>query len=148
MTKPWVWAPKTEAKTTSSTRIFIVEDHDNFRSLLRISINLQPGMETCGTARSGAKALKRIPEAAPDLVLIDFSLPEMTGLELLDEMRARWPGIRCIILSGHSEKEHVRAAINRGANGYIRKASPKNILAAIEESLHTDQFISPDNLGW
>lgn len=132
----------------SPTRIFVVEDHKNFRNLLCISIDMKAGMEACGSAASGQEALQIIPDVNPDLVLIDLSMPKMSGLELLDKIREQWPDLKCLILSGHAEASYVKKAKQHGANGYILKARPREILDAIAGSEGKEAFVRPQNIQW
>jgi len=89
-----------------------------------------------------------IEDLNPDLILVDLSMPVMSGLDFLDEMRQDWPDMKCLILSGHAEEGYIKAAEEHGANGYILKAKPRAIMEAIERSLTENHFICPDNLTW
>ena len=89
-----------------------------------------PGLEVCGAAASAEEALDRLPAAA-DLVLVDVSLPGMSGIELVAEVVARWPSLRCLMLSGHTEVAYVERALGGGAKGYVKKGDTAALVEAI-----------------
>ena len=78
-------------------------------------------LEICGEAGSAAEGLAKIPELQPDLVVIDLTLPDKTGLELLKDIQAMHPGTRCLVLSMHDEGVYGERALRAGARGYLMK---------------------------
>jgi DNA-binding NarL/FixJ family response regulator len=102
-------------------RIFIVEDHLVMRRALRAALDGEDGLLICGEAASAEAALEEIEGAAPDVVLIDVSLPGMSGLELTGVLRERHPQLTCLILSGHRERTYMLKALRLGARGYLLK---------------------------
>ncbi|CAN5656796.1 hypothetical protein BH10CHL1_BH10CHL1_47510 [soil metagenome] len=86
-----------------SYKLFIVEDHPVIRSAYIRLLQRQTDFEVCGEAESGIQALDLIPTAAPDLVLVDISLPGMNGIELLNRLRADYPELMTLVISGHEE---------------------------------------------
>lgn len=125
-----------------ATQIYIVEDHTLMRRLTCEAIEKMPGFSVCGTAGSAEEALDAIDGAEVDLVLIDVSLPQMSGLELLEVLLDRWPTLRCLIFSGHKEPTYVRQALSAGARGYLLKGNPYEIRMAIDEVLAGNRFLS------
>ena len=124
------------------TRLFIVEDHAVMRQSLRAFIKRQAGIELCGEAASAEAALQEIETARPDLVLIDLSLPGMSGLELLTLIRQRHPELYCVILSGHGERNHVDHAMMSGARGYILKGDTDELANALQQVIHGEIYLS------
>lgn len=114
-------------------KIFIVEDHPMMRETLGDLIKHEPDLEVCGSVATGEAAFQQLAEVAIDLVLIDLSLPEMTGIELVQALHSKQPLLRCMVLSGHHEVNYVREAFEAGAQGYVLKGNPADILEAIHE---------------
>lgn len=92
------------------------------RQTLHTALATQADMNVCGEAATGEAALDAVTAAVPDLVLIDVSLPEMNGFELVARLHERNPGLACVMLSGHREQHHVRRTLAAGARGYIGSA--------------------------
>lgn len=104
-----------------SHRVFIVEDDALIRQGYALLFELEDDLEICGEAENGAEALERLPGSEAEAVVVDLTLPGMTGLELVGEITSRWPEIPVLVLSGRSEEEcgdQVRAA---GAVGFLDK---------------------------
>lgn len=124
-------------------KIYVVEDHARMRELLGDWIGVLPGMAVCGAADSAETALEELPKLGAELVLVDMSLPRMSGIELVATLRAQWPDVRCLIMSGHSEPGYVERALAAGAQGYVLKGKPSEIEPAIRAVLAGQRFISP-----
>ena len=105
------------------TRIYLVEDHPIMRDALCMMLEMEADMEVCGEAETAEAALGAIAAAAPDVVLVDVSLPGMSGIELVPLLLQREPAFRCLMLSGHREKQYVEQALAAGAQGYVVKSS-------------------------
>lgn len=124
------------------TRIFVVEDHSFMLAMLREFIDQEADLEVCDTAESGEAALERLVQVTPDLVLIDLSLPGISGLELLTSLRQRYPALPCAILSGHGERHYAEQAMTAGAQGYILKGNPDELPPAIRQMIRGDRYLS------
>ncbi len=83
-------------------RIFVVEDYSLLQRQYGVLLGLEPDMQVCGTASSGAQALAQIPAAAPDLVILDLSLPDMDGFELLKKLRELCSNLPVLVVSGYA----------------------------------------------
>jgi DNA-binding NarL/FixJ family response regulator len=105
------------------TKVFIIDDHDILRESIRGLLEWESDLEVCGEAASSGPALDFLKSMTPDLVLLDVSLPGMSGIELVKVLHERYPGLPVAMLSGHSEKSHIKAAMDAGARGYIFKTS-------------------------
>lgn len=127
----------------SPLSIMVVEDHACFRELLSLLIDRTPGMKLCGTARNSLEALEMLPTASPDMVLIDISMPGLDGFCLMEKIQQYSDKIRCVILTGHSEREYTARAIACGAHGFIIKGTPSTILDGIKRVAAGEKFISP-----
>ncbi|MCG7602157.1 response regulator transcription factor [Halomonas sp. McH1-25] len=125
-------------------RVFVVEDHPLMRDMLTEFLALEEIFEVVGVVDSAEAALERFPDPLPDLVLIDMSLPGMSGIDLLRKLHERQPGLPCAMLSGHGEKHYVEQAFEAGASGYILKGEPDELPQAIQQILAGKPFISPE----
>jgi two-component system response regulator NreC len=132
-----------------SVRVFVVDDHGILRGGLRALINLQPEMEVVGEAASGPDAEIGIKESAPDVVLMDISMPGGGGLDAIAAVKRIRPKTRIVVLSFHDELGYVRAAGKAGAVGYVvKRAADTELLAAIravaEGRTFMDASIEPE----
>lgn len=117
-------------------RIFIVDDHPLMREGIRQWVGRTPGLEVCGEAESAVQAMAGIRRSAPDLVLVDISLPGRSGLELTKDLRARRPDLPVLVLSMHGEGLYAARALRAGARGYVMKRSGGDrVVSAIREVL-------------
>ncbi|MCH7228246.1 response regulator [Haloferula sp. A504] len=110
------------------TTVFIVDDHSLLRDGLIHLLEGEEGFEVCGQAGTGGEALAEIPKCRPDLVLLDMSLPDSNGLELLKDLLALCPEVRVLVLSVHDEALYAERVIRAGARGYVMKGAPKSQL--------------------
>ncbi|MBN2507516.1 MAG: response regulator transcription factor [Verrucomicrobia bacterium] len=98
----------------------------------------------CGQAESRSEALDVIQAAQPELVVIDLSLKASNGLDLVKDIRARWPGIRMLVVSMHDESLYAERVIRAGARGYITKQqATRDILTAIRTVLGGELYLNP-----
>lgn len=121
--------------------IFIVDDHPAIRGVLARAIQRQPDLTVCGEAGSVEEALTRIPQARPDLVLIDISLQgPQTGLQLVAQLNQEQPALQMIVVSGQEKAIFAQESLRLGAQGYVPKGSVKNLLKAIYTVLAGEIF--------
>lgn len=124
-----------------AVRVYIVEDHPIMRETLQDYLGLDPDLEICGMAGSAEAASEALDAAAPDVVVVDVSLPGRSGLELVEEVQERW-GTPCVILSGHGERTYVARAFACGARGYVLKGNPLELPVAIARVLEGEVHLS------
>ncbi len=110
-------------------RILVVDDDKAVRAALRV--NLRKGGYDVTVAESAQKALQALDERPQDLVLSDVSMPGMSGMELLPEIRERWPDVRVVIMTGRGSVQDAVAAMKSGADDYIIKPVSKDELLVI-----------------
>ena len=123
-------------------KIYIVEDHAIVREMLGMTVERMMGLSVCGTAASAEEALEQFEKAGADLVLVDMSLPGMSGSELIRAVSERWPGLRCLVLSAHAEAWYVEGALQAGARGYVLKGDPSELERAIRRVLGGEMYLS------
>lgn len=105
---------------TTSPKILIVDDNDLMRTLLR-GILRSEDYPTVSEARNGIVALDSIAKEKPDIVFLDVIMPEMDGIETLQNIKERYPDIAVIMITGNPSKENVEESIQSGASGFIVK---------------------------
>ncbi len=124
-----------------ATQVYVVEDHEIMREMIIEFVKRFPELEICGSTDSAETALEELPESV-DLVLIDTSLPGMSGIDLVAKLHDRHPALRCVMLSGHSEQTYVQRALHAGADGYILKGDPYELESAIQKIIDGERYIS------
>jgi DNA-binding NarL/FixJ family response regulator len=118
------------------SRVVVVDDHPIVRERLIELVNRQTGLVPCGEADDRSGALQIIRAQAPDLVIVDLTLKNSDGLELIKDIHARWPKLLILVLSMHDESVYAERAIRAGARGYVNKQEPTaRIVAAIRRVL-------------
>ena len=127
---------RTAAAAKARTRILLVDDHPLVRERLGEIINRESDLTVCGEAEDRHGAIAAIPAKHPDLVIVDLTLKNSDGLELIKDIRARWPKLRMLVVSMHDESLYAERVIRAGAMGYITKQeATRNILIAIRRVL-------------
>lgn len=115
-------------------RVAMVEDDTRVRESLALLINQAPGFECSQVFVNAEQALERIPEAVPDVVLMDINLPNLSGVECVRRLNKQIPGLNVIMLTVYDDSQLVFQALQAGANGYLlKRASPDEILDAIRD---------------
>jgi len=112
-----------------NTRVVIVDDHKMFRDGLRGLINAEPGMEVVGEAVDGREAIDVVRRLAPDVVVMDISMPGMNGIEAMRHLIKQSPRIRVVMLSMYASGPLVQSVLAAGAAGYVLKGSDFSELA-------------------
>ena len=131
------------SKPASRTRILLVDDHPLVRERLAEIINDEPDLTVCGEAEDRPEAIKTIQVTRPDIAIIDLTLKNSDGLELIKDIRSRWPGLRMLVVSMHDESLYAERVIRAGAMGYITKQdATRNILAAIRRILAGNIYVN------
>jgi len=125
--------------------IFIVDDHELVRQGLRQLVNGEIDMHICGEAADVQGALKMRKALTPDLVIVDLSLPDGNGLDLIKQLHSWHPKMHIIALSMHDDELYAERALNCGAQGYINKQdSAQKLLVGIREVMNNKIFIKPE----
>jgi len=140
----------TDKETASAKkRIFLVDDHTILREGLATLINQSADLLVCGEASTSEEALTKIPECKPDLVVVDLSLPDSGGLELLRLLKLRHPELQSLVLSMHDESVYAKRALRAGARGYIMKHEAiTEVQAAIRRILEGGLYLSRKVSDW
>ncbi len=132
-----------ETVTLSSPRVLLVDDNDLFRQGLRTLLEHER-VDVVGEARTGAEALAEIGSLQPDVVVMDLSMPGMSGVEAIRQMAAIAPLARVLVLTSSHEDADVVDAVMSGACGYLVKdSSIDDLLAGIRAAANGESLISP-----
>jgi two-component system nitrate/nitrite response regulator NarL len=126
-------------------RVLVADDHPVVRKGLHSCLSKQERLRIVGEATTGEEAVERALALAPDVVLMDISMPRMNGLVATQTLRQEAPQIKVLILSVHNNREYIFRIIQAGAHGYVSKeASPEELLHAIESVYTGETFFSPE----
>ena len=126
----------------STKSILIVDDHPLFRRGLKAVLEPNNQFEVVGEAQNGAEALEMVRKLDPDLVVVDISLPDQSGIELTREIRKLLPETRIMIVSMHSKIDYVAEAFQAGATGYVVKESAsESLLQGLEQVSKGDYYL-------
>lgn len=124
--------------------ILVVDDHSIVRHGLTLLLQREPDLAVCGEAGSYDEALAAAATLRPDIVLVDLTLKDRSGLDLIRELSARQPGVRCLVLSMHDEAEYADRALRAGARGYVMKEDADEVVVqAIRHVLNGEVYVSP-----
>ena len=124
-------------------RVYLVDDHPLVREGLGNLINQQTDLTVCGEAEDSAGAIGGIQTTQPDVVLVDISLKNESGLELVKTLKNQFPDLAVIVISMHDEALYAERALHAGARGYVMKReTTKNVLTAIRRVLGGDVYVS------
>jgi DNA-binding NarL/FixJ family response regulator len=128
---------------TAKLRILLVDDHPMVRERLAAAIHEQPDLVVCGEAEDRFTALELIESTAPHLAIVDLTLKQSHGLELIKDIRSRYPELAILVVSMHDELLHAERVIRAGARGYITKQEATDkIMVAIRRVLGGDVYMS------
>jgi DNA-binding NarL/FixJ family response regulator len=128
---------------TKPIRVLVADDHMIVRTGIRHVLESEPGFEVVGEAANGADALSLAAELLPDVVVLDISMPDVSGLELAAQLRDTG-GTRVLILSMHNNAEYVLESVRAGAHGYLLKdTAATELRTAIRAVCQGESYFSP-----
>ena len=126
-------------------RILLADDHNIMRRGLRLLLERQAGFEVVAEAADGREAAERAEATRPDIVVLDIAMPNMSGIEAAQRIRALLPQAAIVILSMHSDESYVLRALKAGAKGYLLKDSAESdLIEAIKAVSEGKAFFSPE----
>ena len=127
----------------SPKRILIVDDHPIMRLGLTRLVEAEPDLEVVHEAGTAREALAHLEKEKPDLVLVDMTLPDRSGLELIKDIRAAFEGVQCLAISMHDEELYAERVLRAGGRGYVMKEeAPDKLIQAIRRVMSGGVFLS------
>jgi DNA-binding NarL/FixJ family response regulator len=134
---------KPKASAPAKKRVFLVDDHPIVRERLAELIGQETDLEVCGEAEDAIAALKAIQAQRPDIAIVDITLKDTYGIELIKDLKDRCPSLPVLVLSMHDESLFGERAIRAGAKGYLNKQeATKKVISAIRTVLAGGMFVS------
>jgi DNA-binding NarL/FixJ family response regulator len=132
-------------RPSNAVRVVVVDDHPLFRRGLADAMRDEPGITVCAEADSVGTALTSIAAHRPDVAIIDLSLGDESGLDLVTTLAKTHPDVRVLVLSGHDERVHADRALKAGALGYIMKdKAASELAAAVRRVAAGKSYVSPE----
>ena len=126
------------------TRVLLVDDHPVMRQGMAAIINEEPDLVVCGEADGVRTAIAAATQTHPDVALVDLSVTDGDGLELIRDFKHRFPDLRTLVLSMFDETVYAERALRAGAGGYVMKAeAATTVMAAIRTVLKGHTYLSP-----
>jgi DNA-binding NarL/FixJ family response regulator len=124
------------------TRVLLADDHPVVRNGLRELLNSEPDFRVVGEVDDGAQAIERALADDVDLVILDVTMPRMTGLQAARELASRKPGLRILMLSMHENEQFLFEALRAGASGYVLKtAADRDLVNACRATMRGETFL-------
>ncbi len=132
-----------ETDSSSPKRVLIVDDHELVRMAVAQLIGQEPDLVTCGEAEDVSGALKAIAELNPDVAVVDISLKQSHGIELIKDIKIRWPHLPVLVLSMHDESFYAERVLRSGARGYVTKAEVSSkVIEGLRKVLDGEVYVS------
>jgi len=125
-------------------KVVIAEDHQLFREGLKALLAVNEDLEVVAEAQDGLEAIHCVRRVSPDLLLLDLSMPKLSGISVVNEVRAQFPDMKILVLTIHESDQYVLETFKAGVNGYcIKDASREELFMAIDSVMSGKMFISP-----
>jgi DNA-binding NarL/FixJ family response regulator len=125
-------------------RVVIAEDYTILREGIRSLLSSNPDFEIVGEAEDGLQAIQRVERLKPDLILMDLSMPRMSGMDAIREIKKHCPGTKVLVLTVHKAEEYILATLQAGADGYVLKdATQAELVMAVRNVLAGKPYLSP-----
>jgi two-component system, NarL family, response regulator NreC len=124
-------------------RVLVADDHAIIREGLRVMLGNQSDMEVLGAATNGREAIRMVDEYEPDVVVMDISMPELNGIEAIQQILPRHPHLMVIVLSIHETKPYIFRTLNAGAKGYlIKETAGLEVVDAVRAVYRGEPYLS------
>jgi two-component system NarL family response regulator len=123
--------------------VFLVDDHQMWRQLLRLQLDLESDLHVVGEAATGGEAVDAVAELAPDLILLDLDLGGRSGLSYVGALHEAAPSARILVLSGTDKVEDMVDAFRAGAIGFLSKQHPVEEFPSALRAVHAGQSLLP-----
>jgi two-component system response regulator NreC len=125
-------------------RLLLVDDHDVVRTGLRMLLEGQADIEIVGEADTGQKALEMAQQHQPDVIVMDITLPDISGIEVTRRLSSTHPDIAVVALTIHDDEQYFFEMLQAGASGYVpKRAAPEDLITAIRAAYADEVYIFP-----
>jgi DNA-binding NarL/FixJ family response regulator len=132
----------------SEVRVFLADDHAVVREGLKAMINTQSGITVVGEAADGLSACEQVAELRPDVVVMDVSMPGLTGSQATERLKQECPLVKVLALTVHEDKGYIRQLLAAGAAGYVlKRAAPEELVHAIRVVAAGGVYLDPTMAG-
>ena len=129
-------------------KIVLADDHTLVRAGLKALLTLSQAFEVVGEAGDGVAAIELVEMLQPDLLVLDLSMPKMSGAECIREIRSRGLTCRILVLTMYDEEEEIRSVMQAGANGYLlKKSADTELVEAIHKIYHGGTYLNEELSG-
>jgi DNA-binding NarL/FixJ family response regulator len=124
--------------------IILAEDHAPFRQGIKEILEENDGLEVVGEAGDGLELLELLKKTTPDLIILDISMPNLSGVEAAERVKRLYPEVKVLSLSMHRDQEYLQRALSAGAVGYLPKeGTDTELILAVQLIRHGETYISP-----
>lgn len=125
-------------------KVLLADDHTILRQGLRSILEQQAGIEVIAEAENGREAVRIAEQMKPDVVVMDFSMPDLNGLEATRQIKQRIPQTKVLILTRHANQEYIKSILRAGASGYlVKKSAAEELVIAIQSVQRGDLYLDP-----
>ena len=125
-------------------KLLLVDDHDVVRTGLRILLEGQPDIQIIGEARNGSEAIIMASRHRPDVIVMDITLPDISGIEATRKIKEIHPDIAIVALTMHDDEQYFFKMLQAGASGYVpKRAAPEDLITAIHAASADEVYIFP-----
>jgi DNA-binding NarL/FixJ family response regulator len=133
-------------------RLVVADDHERVRLALKVLLGLEADIEVVGDAANGEEAIQVVTELKPDVLLLDLTMPVMTGMEAIPHIRKASPDTRIVIVTMHRDADYMRKAFDAGAVGYVVKSTAdEEVVGAVRDAFegrtYTDASLAGGGVG-
>ena len=128
----------------TKTKVLLVDDHTIVRQGIKALLDTQEGIEVVGEAEDGREAIEKAKQMAPNVIVIDITMPNLNGIEATRQIKKINPEMKVLVLTVHDNEEYVHRILQAGASGYLLKESAvSDLVSAINAVEKGDIFLSP-----
>jgi two-component system, NarL family, response regulator NreC len=126
-------------------KVLLADDHTIVRKGIRSLLDAEESIEVVGEAEDGRKAIEKVKEIRPDVVLMDIGMPGLNGVEATIQIKKACPEVKVLILSMHTDEQYVHHVLQAGASGYlVKQAAEAELLVAISAVYKGKKYLSPE----
>ncbi len=126
-------------------RIVLADDHAVLRAGLRVLLNAEPDISVVGEAGDGAEALRAIALHQPDIIVLDLMMPNVKGLDIIEQVTQSYPHTRVLVLTMHADTQYIRHVMKAGGAGYVLKSSADTeLITAIRVVASGNSYLTPE----